>query len=316
MTATIILGTYNGAKYLGEFLFSLEQQTSQDFNIFVSDDGSKDETVNILKASTFYRKNRMRIVSNNLVHGAAGNFINGVNNAPEADYYFFADQDDFWNKNKIEIMTKQISSKNNIIPQLLFSDLEIVDKQLHTISESYFSFTKFDPSKNNLSFPRILIENRIPGCAMCLNNKLITLMRNSVDPQKIVMHDYIALLIAAMFGEIHHTNQPLIQYRQHETNTIGAPQYSLSALMKRASNFYKKNGIHFYKHRHNQMILKENQASILTNFAAAKDNKHYALVHQFALLNSKNKIQRIVFLLKNKVFYDKKMETIQGLLTI
>ncbi|PJM76388.1 glycosyltransferase family 2 protein [Bifidobacterium felsineum] len=316
MHSTIILGTYNGEKYLPEFLTSLENQTNQDFDILVSDDLSKDNTLNILKSSIFFRTSRMKIISNNSNHGAAGNFINAINYSPESEYYFFADQDDYWHKDKISILSLLLSNKDNNIPQLVFSDLEVVDKELNNISKSYFSYTKFNPSNKNLSFPRLLIENRVPGCAMGFNKKLFMLMRGNINPQKIVMHDYIALQIAAFFGEIHHLNQSLIKYRQHETNTIGAPQYSLSYFVKRIKRFYLKYGVHIYKHRHNQMILKENQASVLIKLPNASTRREYEVVKQFASLELENKLRRILFLIKEKVYYDKTIETIQGFLTI
>ena len=101
----ILVSTYNGEKYLPEQLDSLYAQEGVDIHILVRDDGSKDNTIGILK-NYQGSKGKMTIIEGENI-GAGQSFLALINEAttnyPDYDYYAFCDQDDVWYGNKVVI---------------------------------------------------------------------------------------------------------------------------------------------------------------------------------------------------------------------
>lgn len=312
----VILGTYNGSEYLADFLDSLERQSYQQFSIFVSDDNSSDNTVEILKQSTFYSSGRMTIVTNSYDRGASNNFMSAIKNAPTAKYYLFADQDDFWLPNKILLMKLQLQKSNQQVPVVLFSDLVVTDSNLKVISNSYFRYAKYHINSGNLSVNRLLVENRIPGCAMCVNSVLIEYIRDYIFPESVYMHDYMAIEIAAFLGEIHFLNESLILYRQHESNTIGAPHKSFNSYLHRIYKGIDKYGFELLTVRKRKMGIKQRQAKALLALPNAAVSNSFAVVSQFSELQSFPKFKRVSFVLRNGIYYDSLLFTLLELITI
>ena len=106
--ALILMTTYNGEKYLSKQIDSIINQTYQKWKLLVRDDGSSDRTKQIL--SEYEKKDSRITVYQNTTdkHGAYLNFWTLIHEArqnyPNYDYYFFSDQDDVWELDKIEIM--------------------------------------------------------------------------------------------------------------------------------------------------------------------------------------------------------------------
>ena len=121
-TVNIMMATYNGEKYLSEQLDSILSQSFQNFKIYISDDKSIDNTLEILLK---YKKNypdKIEIIDYEKKKGsAAKNFIYLFENVDEADYYMFCDQDDVWDNDKIKKLLDKIHSmeinnlKNNFM---------------------------------------------------------------------------------------------------------------------------------------------------------------------------------------------------------
>ncbi len=114
-TVIILLSTYNGEKYIEEQLQSIFAQTHwPNCKLFVRDDGSKDGTVSVLKK---YEKQGMLALECGENIGFVRSFFWLINNAPVADYYSFADQDDVWNADKVERAVKMLEDAENDDPQ-------------------------------------------------------------------------------------------------------------------------------------------------------------------------------------------------------
>ena len=97
----ILLATYNGARYLRAQLDSIFTQSCDEFKLYVSDDNSTDETYNILKEYESRYPEKMFISKSESRLGAAANFLSLLKNS-DAEYIMFADQDDVWDKRKVE----------------------------------------------------------------------------------------------------------------------------------------------------------------------------------------------------------------------
>lgn len=226
----ILLATYNGEKYLRQQLDSIFAQTYTEFRLYVSDDNSSDATYKILceyenryPEKVFISKPKERL-------GASANFLSLLEES-EAEYIMFADQDDVWDKRKIEYSLKcmkHLESKyTKAHPLLIHSDLTVVDEELTTINKSLMNFLKIDPHRKRLSY--LLVENVVTGSTIMMNKALKDKVKIS---QNCFMHDWWIALCAACFGKTGYINKPLNLYRQHGDNVLGVKNiYSLSGLI-------------------------------------------------------------------------------------
>ncbi|MXO06000.1 glycosyltransferase family 2 protein [Flavobacterium sp. HBTb2-11-1] len=217
----ILLSTYNGENYLREQLDSIFSQTFKDFILYVRDDGSLDNTVNILYEYEKEHANFAIINDNQKRKGASGSFMCLLEKV-EADYYMFCDQDDIWFSSKIQtslnaIQAEELRSKD--MPILVHTDLIVTDNNLNVISKSLW--------KNNNTNPYIITRkylkfvNYITGCTMLFNR--ITRDLAILDSKNIIMHDFwVGVCVDSVKGIIITLPIPTIYYRQHSNNVIGA----------------------------------------------------------------------------------------------
>ena len=113
---SVCIATYNGEKYIKEQVDSIIKQLGPDDEIIVSDDGSKDETINILKD---YNDSRIKIhqhkpCGTTSFEKVTNNFENALKYAT-GDYIFLSDQDDVWKDNKVSSMIEAL--QDNIMVQ-------------------------------------------------------------------------------------------------------------------------------------------------------------------------------------------------------
>lgn len=215
----IALATFNGEKYITAMLDSIEGQSFHNFIIHICDDGSIDNTLLIIKNHPLYLQRKICIHETTGGNGALMNFRRVLKycNAP---YVALCDQDDYWYSHKLSAMLDCCINSNHEKnhPILVFSDIEVVDKNLNRIKKSFFSNTQ---KNNKCSKPEdFIVSNHIPGCSMMFNQEL----KNFFEPMPIDirMHDWWIALVASLYGRIIYLDETLIKYRQHENNTVGA----------------------------------------------------------------------------------------------
>ena len=207
----ILLSTYNGERYIAEFLDSLIEQSYSEFKLIIRDDGSSDKTLEIIQNYQGLLNIECYESDKNL--GAAGSFMQLLSLAGSGyKYYFFADQDDVWHRNKISRAIEKIQHLDKRIA-LYFSALEIVDSGLMHIS--YSNVPRL------ISFKNALVENIATGCASVINANARNLII-SRPPERVLMHDWWVYLVCSAFGEIVFDEFPTIKYRQHGANVIGS----------------------------------------------------------------------------------------------
>lgn len=233
----ILLSTYNGENFLRAQLDSLFAQTYPDYVILARDDGSQDATKKILADYAIRSPDKLKIIrddSGNL--GASGSFAFLIDYAlrhkaefdVESTYLMFCDQDDVWHEDK---MTKQVnamlateaeegSARRGTKPILVHSDLQVVDESLRLIAESMARYQGLETGRN--SFANLLISNLVTGCTALINEALARKALPIADDA--IMHDWWLALVASCFGKIVYLDTPLVQYRQHGSNTIGAKE--------------------------------------------------------------------------------------------
>ena len=301
----ILLSTYNGEAFLREQLDSILNQTYKDFKLIIRDDGSTDSTVDIIM--DYVRGYPSKIIYIN--NGNAGKNNSGNENEKghlgfnlsynellkysTSDYIMFSDQDDVWLPKKIEISIERIKELEKRFPDkpiLVHSDLTVVNKDLETISSSFFKHIRINPSKNSLN--RLIMQNTVTGCAMIINKSLV----NIAMPlgEEVFFYDYWFALAAKIFGVIDIINEPLILYRQHGSNVIGAGANNVRKLLKKTGvvkDLYRQ-GCLLYNRYYNYNDYEDKGLT----------NNDKMILKNFVEIGSVNPIKRLYIIFKYKFF--------------
>lgn len=222
----ILMATYNGERYVGEQIESIQAQTYQNWRLFISDDCSGDRTLNVIRSYAAEDK-RISIVSEDVRLGGAKENFFALMSETDADYVMFCDQDDVWLPEKVEKSISAFSGCEDIygsdIPLLVFCDMKVVDGELKPIHDSYERMSHFKPTRTG--FEQLLPQNVAAGCTMLINRPLLDLCL-SADGSGAELHDWWAMLVASAFGHIIYIDESLVLYRQHGSNSVGASGYS------------------------------------------------------------------------------------------
>lgn len=294
-TVTVLLAAYNSEGYIGELLDSLLGQTYEDFRILVCDDLSKDKTRRIID-SYAAKDERVRVFEAGTQSGGAqNNFFRLLLACPDSDYIMFCDDDDVWLPHKIkttlEHMQELEGEYGKSTPLLVHGDVSVVDDKLNVIAKSLFEYEGLSCERTSLR--ELLAQNNITGCTVMINRALRNLIHE--QPESSVMHDWWLGLCASAFGKIGVIKEPLMLYRQHGDNQVGA--YNASSFgdsLKRLFNNERNKKIY------SQMFA---QAKC---FADTFENKlsqdDLALCRAYASLADKNKLARIATLVKYRFF--------------
>ena len=283
----ILLATYNGSKYLKEQLDSICSQSYKNFEIIARDDGSSDNTLDILKS---YDVKTLETKQNLGAKGSFSVLLEYVVNNSDAEYFMFCDQDDIWEKDKVEntfakmkLMEKQYSKT----PILIHTDLKVVDEELNTLSNSMWEYENINPKLNTLN--RLLMQNTITGCTVLINRKLAELALPVAS--EAIMHDWWLGLVASSFGKIGFLNESTIKYRQHSSNDTGAKSYGIKYILNKLKNF-------------NEISIEKNilQAkAFLENYREQIDSETLEMLEEFSSMNER------MFLEKRKILWKYKL---------
>ncbi len=206
---SIVMTTYNGAAYLEEQLESLFSQSYPAIEIIVSDDCSTDNTLGILFKYEAGHKN-FKVIKNNINLGYIKNFERAMM-ASSGEFIAPCDQDDTWHHDKISLMVEAIGQY-----PMLYCDSELVDNKLQSLGK------KMSDKKNLATYTNCLVfatDNCIAGHATLLK-KSIFLAATPFPLQ--VPHDWWLPYVSTFYGGIKYLDMPLVKYRHHANNFIGA----------------------------------------------------------------------------------------------
>ena len=218
----ILLATHNGEKHINEQINSLiTQKIRGNISLFISDDGSTDKTILIIKKLVKNTKIKIKKILHVNFKSPFLNFLNLIQSVPSSyNYYFFCDQDDIWLPNKLKISIKNIDNGTD----LYISDLYRINNQVFEkkkISQAiYFCKNLNQPSnsyfKKNFLF--FLNNNCINGNVMAFSKKLFY----NFKKDKIMYnysHDHFLLLYSFLLGyKVTFDKKKLIIHRIHENN--------------------------------------------------------------------------------------------------
>ncbi|QNP58854.1 glycosyltransferase family 2 protein [Paenacidovorax monticola] len=232
----VLLATYNGSRYLEAQLDSILAQTHQDFRVLVSDDGSSDGTLAILDRYRSRFGARLVLVPHpGAGRGVIRNFENLMAASLQdgmAGWVAFCDQDDVWLPHKVERtlaeMKRLEGDDGDTVPCVVHTDLTVVDEHLEVLGASFARHQRINPG--DCSALTLLSINQVTGCAMMVNRALLKMALPL--PSDTVMHDWWCALIGGS-GRRSFVDTPLILYRQHGANQLGAKNRSLVNRLRR-----------------------------------------------------------------------------------
>lgn len=238
----IIMATYNSERYLREQLDSLYSQTFLEWQLYINDDCSTDDTVSIIEEyNSKYHNIDLQVNTHSFK--AKGNFGNLLERV-DADYYMFCDHDDVWLPNKVERTLQEmrnVENSNADKPVVVFSDLRVVDSNLKEISSSFWVYNRIRPDRTSLSW--LGVRCVATGCTMMINKSARDL--SYPIPEIAKMHDiWITLVVKKNGGILAPISEPLMCYRQHGSNVYGAnneTRFSFLAKLQNVRNLWKEN---------------------------------------------------------------------------
>lgn len=267
----IYMATYNGQRYLAEQLDSIVSQTHTNWELWVSDDGSEDNTIEILKNYQQGFSNNRMFIESGPRNGYAANFFSLIHKeAGNGSYYAFADQDDIWEPNKLQHAIAWLNTIPAERPALYCSRTILVNEHLKNIG--YSPLFKKTPN-----FLNAMVQNVGGGNTMVFNHSALKLLRETNAKIPLVSHDWWTyILVSGADGAVFYDAYPLVRYRQHNANLIGK-NTGWKARLNRLKLLFKgsfKNWIDMNTEALCAMpnVLTPNNRSILNQFILAKNS--------------------------------------------
>jgi glycosyltransferase involved in cell wall biosynthesis len=254
---SVALCTYQGARYLEEQLSSIERQTRTPDELLIFDDGSTDESVEIARrfASRVGFAVEVRVNERNL--GYVRNFERAIA-ACSHEVIVLADQDDVWHPERLA--RTEEGFRMNPAAGLVFSDAELIDGEGRPLGERLWEA---------VGFTRREAAGAERGAALrgagarerrhrCDPGVPFSPPSRAASPGGGVTHDaWISLLLAALAPSVM-IAEPLVRYRQHAGNQIGARRMSPFERLRRA-RYERVEGLEIRRLHHRAAITRLEQ---------------------------------------------------------
>lgn len=225
MRISVAMCTYNGADFLPAQLESILAQSRKPDQIVVCDDGSTDETRTVLQKYEKESPDAILLHFNKKNLGSVKNFEQAIRLC-NGDVIALSDQDDVWREDKLQLIEKALNE--SATTGLVFSDADLVDENLKPLNRRMWNEIGFDAHKKKLLRNGRALEVLIPGwtvtgATMAFRSRFANICLPVPDGIAMIHDGWIALSIAAI-ADVVAIDEPLIQYRQHERQQIGAPE--------------------------------------------------------------------------------------------
>ncbi len=232
---SVVMATFNGGQYLQEQLQSIAEQSLKPDEIIICDDGSTDNTADIVYSMKKMSDIPMDFSVNKKHLGYSQNFRQAINKA-SGDIIFLCDQDDIWIKNKIKLCMDVFNKNRNVLS--LSTDFYLmgethdlsplcarflsgtIEEKSGGRSAGYFVTAPKRAALNKISWKKFIRHPKYPGMAMAFRKELWPGI-NAMDWGPGAAHDWMINQFAAAKGGMFYLNRKLVFYRQHRNNTVG-----------------------------------------------------------------------------------------------
>ena len=240
LTVSAALCTYNGARFIGEQVRSIALQSLPPCEIVLSDDASTDDCIALARASldaclqerpglsidlrVFRNATSLRVTKN--FEQAAG--------ACSGDLIALCDQDDVWHPDRLARMVAEFNARPDLL--LLHTDARLVDSQRQDLGQTLFHALEverfeLDWIHGGRAFDVFLRRNLVTGATTVFRR---TLLADALPFPKEWVHDEWLAIVASAVGRVDVLEEALVDYRQHESNQIGARRDSFMGKVRKA----------------------------------------------------------------------------------
>lgn len=232
----VLLSSFNGEKYIREQIESIFKQKRCTIKLIVRDDGSSDNTLSIVQSLS--RCYDIELISGHNI-GYVSSFFNlisyALENGHNFDYFSLSDQDDVWDDDKLSVACDTINQEAKDIPILYGSTSRLVTEKMEFVSLS-------QKMVKPITFYNTIIQNFIPGHSQVMNRRLLEIVGNEIDCDKIYVHDSFITNCAVLCGKVLFDNEPHTNYRQHSFNQLGSEKGFFSWLRNRVKRLKRGDG--------------------------------------------------------------------------
>jgi len=266
---SVVVCTYNGEKYLREQLQSIRDQTRPPDEIIISDDGSTDSTLQIVAEFTSSTSGPQtpvwRVATRRTPLGVSGNFASALA-AARGEFIALSDQDDVWEPDRLE---KGLAHFHDGA-LLVHSDATLIDASGCPTGTLMSALRLTSSERRNLLSGRaltaLLRRNVVTGATTMIRSPLLE--QALPIPEGWVHDEWLALVAAVQGGVVFHQD-PLIRYRQHGNNEIGASKADYDEatrrLREKRSEFFARK----LRRNHGIVVLLEENPSWVDSAAHA-----------------------------------------------
>jgi glycosyltransferase involved in cell wall biosynthesis len=229
-TVLVLLPVYNGTRFLNAQLDSIFSQRDVFVHLLCRDDGSTDNSPNLLREAQGRWPRQVHLLEDDLGNLGVSSCFSRLMTAALAlrqqdstpfAYIALCDQDDLWHSDKLSTCLsclRELERARPGQPVLVHSDLRVIAEDGCEIAPS---LARYQGLRVDLTgFAPQLLSNTVTGCTALMNRELIE--RALPVPEHAIMHDWWLSLVASALGCRHYVDKPLIDYRQHASNTVGA----------------------------------------------------------------------------------------------
>lgn len=201
MKVSVCIATYNGEKYILEQLQSILNQLKAEDEVIISDDGSWDNTLNIIGTIP---DSRIKIMHNQQKHGYTPNFENALKHA-EGDIIFLSDQDDVWLSGKYDKVISLLEKYD-----LVVTNSKVTDENLNVLNDSFFDL--YNSGKGIL---KNTICNTYYGSCMGFKRKILDYAMPFPENKEIGFDIWLGF-VAEIVGEVYFLKDPYLLYRRSD----------------------------------------------------------------------------------------------------
>ncbi|WP_099794945.1 glycosyltransferase family 2 protein [Variovorax sp. 54] len=240
LEVSVALCTYNGARFLREQVRSICLQTRPPIEIVLSDDASRDGSVDVVRATVAECAAErpglaiaLRVFENPVALRVVKNFEQAIS-ACTGDLIALSDQDDVWVPDRLERMVAPFVQDDNL--WLLHTDARLVDSQGRDLGNTLFHALEVTPSEierihTGRAFDVLLRRNLVTGATTVFRRALLA---DALPLPVEWVHDEWLAIVASTTSRVDLLEEPLIEYRQHESNQIGARRDTYKEKVRKA----------------------------------------------------------------------------------
>ena len=221
---SVAMCTYNGAFFIEEQLLSILNQTMSVDEIVICDDGSIDQTLDIINSIQSKSSIDIRVYKNEKQLGVCANFQKAVNLC-KGNIIFLSDQDDIWKREKVETVVRYFLEKPQV--KVVFTNGQLINKEGHIVENSSlfgcFGLTakSLNAIDNGLGVELFAYENRATGATMAIRSDFEYMSSFVNYCYKGILHDGALVMLSLNNCQLGHIDDCLIDYRIHSNQKCG-----------------------------------------------------------------------------------------------